>query len=416
MKILWVKHGKLFPVDAGGKIRTYHILRHLASRHDLTFASSYSGKEDRAYEAELRSNFPHCFSTCTEAPDDSDDVGLQARHYLARAAKLAPYAVTKFTSPRIRQIVKEKLDRHEFDVAVCDFLAVSLDFPKTLAIPTILFQHNVETLLWERQARCERRWIQKIVFTLEAAKMKRYEKATLRRFHHIIAVSESDARLMSEAAEGRITVVPTGVDVRGFQSVCSEIPRGHTVTFLGSMDWEPNVDAVHYFCQQIWPQVLAEIPDSRFMIVGRNPHPSVRKLASGSVTVTGTVSSVIDYLKAAAVVVVPLRVGGGTRLKIFEAMAAGRPVVSTSIGAEGLDVKHGHDILLSDSPSEFAHWIVRLVRDEGLRKRIGAQGAHTASQYDWSVIASQFEQVLARIAGFSKATQHPSREAASAGA
>ena len=403
MTILWVKHGKLLPIDAGGKIRTYNILRHLASRHDVTLISSYSGRRTPAYESELRQHFPKSIAICTGAPEDSDWIVKQGLHYIARAGSPVPYAVSKFTSRKVRQIVKRKLDTCEFDVAVCDFLAASLNFPKRLDTPTLLFQHNVETSIWQRQAECENHWLKKLVFTIEAAKMRQYEAATIKRFHHIVAVSEMDKELMIGVDPQSITVVPTGVDLQQFRGTEHPPALGHEVMFLGSMDWEANVDAVTYFCEKIWPRVLSNIPDAKFRIVGRNPHPGVEKLACDSVEVTGTVRSVIDYLRTAAVVVVPLRIGGGTRLKIYEAMAMGKAIVSTTIGAEGLDVHDGKDIVLSEEPEDFARQIISLLDDAAGRQRLGRAAMQTASKYDWSVIADRFEAVLRQLSGISVA-------------
>jgi glycosyltransferase involved in cell wall biosynthesis len=403
MKILWVKHGKLLPVDAGGKIRTYNILRHLASRNDITLISSYSGKETPEYESELRQYFPNSIVICTRAPEDSYGIAKQGLHYLARAGSSVPYAVSKFTTRKLQQIVKSKLDSREFDVAVCDFLAVSLNFPKQLNTPTALFQHNVEASIWQRQADCEKHWLKKVMFTMEAAKMQRYEAAAIKRFHQVVAVSEIDRKLMAGLDQRNITVVPTGVDLRQFRAADNCPALGRDVMFLGSMDWEANVDAVTYFCQEIWPRVLSNTPDAKFRIVGRNPHPSVKKLASDSVEVTGTVRSVIDYLRNAAVVVVPLRIGGGTRLKIYEAMAMGKAIVSTAIGAEGLDVHDGQNIILSEESEDFARKIIGLLNNKAVRERLGQAAIQTASKYDWSMVADRFEEVLRRLSGLSAA-------------
>lgn len=164
------------------------------------------------------------------------------------------------------------------------------------------------------------------------------------------------------------------------------------------MDWEPNIDAVDYFCAQIWPRIREEFPDAKFQIVGRRPATKVQRLASDSVEVTGTVRSVEEYLDKASVVVVPLRIGGGTRLKIFEAMAMGKALVSTSIGAEGLAVKSGHDLLLADDPSAFADAVLLLLRDGEIRRRLEKAAVETAAQYDWSRVAAQFADVLQVVA------------------
>jgi glycosyltransferase involved in cell wall biosynthesis len=169
------------------------------------------------------------------------------------------------------------------------------------------------------------------------------------------------------------------------------------VLFVGAMDWEPNVDAAEYFCREIWPSIQAKVPEARFRIVGRNPHRRVQRLASNSVEVAGSVPSVVDHLRESAVVVVPLRVGGGTRLKIYEAMAAGKAVVSTSVGAEGLDVHHGQDIVLADDPITFAGAVTMLLQDVELRRRYERAAAALAGKYDWSAIGDKFGDVLEAV-------------------
>jgi len=397
MKILWVKQGMLLPVNTGGKIRTYNILRHLALRNDVTLISFYGGKQTRAYESDLRKHFPNSIVIWTGEPEASDGMVKQVVHYIARARSSVPYAISKVTAREVQRIVKRKLDSHECDVAVCDFLAPSLNFPKQLNTPTVLFQHNVEASIWQRQAECEKNWLKKSVFTMEAAKMRRYESAAIKRFHHVIAVSDVDRKLMTGVHPQNITVVPTGVDLQQFRAAENSLALGHEVMFLGSMDWKANIDAVTYFCEKIWPQVLANIPDAKFRIVGRNPHPSVKKMACDSVEVTGTVPSIIEYLESVAVVVVPLRIGGGTRLKIYEAMAMGKAIVSTPIGAEGLDVHDGQDIILSEEPEDFSRQIIRLLNDKAARERLGRAAMQTSSKYDWSIIADRFEKVLRQV-------------------
>jgi glycosyltransferase involved in cell wall biosynthesis len=230
--------------------------------------------------------------------------------------------------------------------------------------------------------------------------MMRYERNAVRRFHHVIAVSEHDRSLMEAWVEGsRITVVPTGVDLEQYRPDFDHKPEAPIVMFVGAMDWEPNVDAMEYFCDQIWPSVLVQTPAARLRIVGRNPGDRVRRLASDSVQVTGRVPSVAEHLREASAVVVPLRIGGGTRLKIYEAMAAGKAVVSTSIGAEGLDVHHGRDIVLADSPRSFADAVVMLLRDDNLRRRYERSAAELAAQYDWSAIGDKFGHALQVISG-----------------
>jgi sugar transferase (PEP-CTERM/EpsH1 system associated) len=395
MKILWVKAGKLLPVDTGGKIRSYNILRRLNAGNDVTLLSYYGGARDIEYEKQIADVLPGTLSVHTGVPESS------TLDYLRRLPHSAPYAVTKFTSREVQSKVATLLAGGRFDIAVCDFLAASLNFPSVLKTPTVLFQHNVESALWERQARHEANPLNRIVYKLEAAKMLRYERAAVARFHHVIAVSEHDRELMSAMTRpARISVVPTGVDLKQFSGdrTAARDAAEPLVIFVGSMDWEANIDAVDYFCREVWPAVKQAVPEARFRIVGRNPNSRVRKLASDSIEVTGTVASVIEHYREASVNIVPLRIGGGTRLKIYEAMAMGKATVSTPIGAEGLDVNDGNDIMLADSPEKFAESLIALLTDNQLRERIERDAAKQAARYDWSVITERFEEVLAEIA------------------
>ena len=417
MRVLWVKAGKLLPVDTGGKIRSYNILRRLAQNqdtdknHQLTLLSYYGGRRDPDYETALPQHFPHAQVVHTAAADSEGLRGVL--DYLSKLPRLAPYSVSKFTHPAVGKLIARQLSSGQFDVAVCDFLAPSLNFPEKLPIPCLLFQHNVESALWRRMATTESHPLRKLAYTLEAARMSRYERRTLARFHHIVAVSENDRQqmlAMDPACE--ITVNPTGVDTKQFQIAPPSSATPPRIVFTGSMDWEPNIDAMEYFCAQIWPRILAEFPDAIFQIVGRTPFPRVQRLASKSVVVTGTVPSVQDYLRDATVVVVPLRIGGGTRLKIYEAMAMGKALVSTSIGAEGLSFENGRDLLLADDVSSFADAILLLLRDDQVRRKFEQAAVKLAAQFDWSVVAGQFAEVLQQMDASSPASTRAAKPVA----
>lgn len=402
MNILWVKAGKLLPVDTGGKIRSFNILRELAAMNAVTLLTYYGGARDEDYEREIQDCFPGAVTIHTAAPDAS--AFERAVDYLRRLPSSAPYAVTKFYSPAVEQWIEDHLDNQRFDVAVCDFLSATLNFPERLETPTVLFQHNVESLLWRRQAAHEPNRIQRLAFKIEAAKMARYERHAVNRFHHIIAVSEQDREQMTAITDAaRISVVPTGVDLTQFTATLGVRASRPVIVFVGSMDWEANVDGVDFFCRDIWPQVKRAVPEAMLRLVGRNPHARVTRWEDNSIEVTGTVPSVVEHYEEAMINVVPLRIGGGTRLKIYEAMAMAKATVSTSIGAEGLDVEDGRDILLADDAASFAEAIIKLVRDDSLRRRIEDAAARKAMQYDWSVIAGRFAEILVRAARATKA-------------
>lgn len=394
MRILWVKSGKMLPVDTGGKIRSYNVLRQLIRTHEVTFLSDYSGAPDPQYEAEIACELTGAHTIRT----DSAQAGTLGQYvgYVRRIFQAAPFAVSNFADAAVRRHVTTWLNEKRFDVAVCDFLVATINFPRTLATPTVLFQHNVESSLWKRRVSTESNPVRRLAYKLEAVKMDRYERREVRRFHSIIAVSEHDRKQMLEMGASEVTVVPTGVDTQKYQVSPPATANPPRIVFTGSMDWEPNIDAVNYFCREILPGVQKELPRALFQIVGRKPPTSVKRLACDYVQVTGTVPSVSDYLRDATVVVVPLRAAAGTRLKIFEAMAMGKAVISTSIGAEGLAVHNGSDIILADEPAAFANAIVRLTCDSGLRRQYELAAVKLASQYDWSKVAGTFADALQR--------------------
>jgi polysaccharide biosynthesis protein PslH len=394
MKILWVKANKILPVHSGGDLRSFNILRQLARHHQVTFLSYYDGPWDADYETNLQRELPG--AVCVSTGQQQGSVVARGFDYLRRLPNAVPYAVSRFASGTVQATLNHCLSERP-DVAVCDFLDAAINFPQHAQIPSVLFQHNVESEIWRRNASNGLSGVKKLVYRMEFRKMLGYEQQALARFDHVIAVSDHDKKLMSAWTEPqRISVVPTGVDTEQF---CPDnsVRQKPLVIFVGAMDWEPNVDAVKYFCAEIWPSVVAEVPQARFRIVGRNPDRRVKALKSSSIEVTGRVPSVVDHLREAAVVVVPLRVGGGTRIKIYEAMATAKAVVSTTVGAEGLDVHQGQDIVLSDKPKEFAESVVRLMKDEQARVRLGNAAAALVSYYGWPVIAAKFAEILESV-------------------
>ena len=394
MKILWVKAERLLPVQNGGNIRSYHIAQYLSGRHDLTFLSYYGGPRDLKYEAELESQFPNSVCLCTGKPERSS-IG-KLFDYMRHISDPMPYAISRFRSSLVEKRLRQDFERQIYGVVVCDFLDAAVNFPEVLNLPTVLFQHNVESEIWRRHASNDSGLLKKQVYRTEFSKMQRYEQKMVRHFHHVIAVSENDRKLMSAWVDpSRISVVATGVDLRQFRSDLAQTAAQPLVIFVGAMDWMPNVDAVEFFCRELWPAVVQRVPGARFRIVGRNPAARVQRLASANVEVTGLVPSVVEHLRKAAVVVVPLRVGGGTRLKIYEAMAMGRAVVSTSVGAEGLDVCDGKDIVLADDPSSFSEAVVTMLEDISSRRRYERAAAESAARFDWPAVGARFEEVLA---------------------
>ena len=393
MHILWIKTELLHPVDKGGRIRTYQMLRALSRSHRVTYLTLDDGTAA-----------PDAPALAMEYCDALERVPFRTREkgtpgfYAELARSLGsplPYAVWKYRSAAMRRRVAELAGRGDVDVVVCDFLSPSPNVPDGLPCPTVLFQHNVEAAIWRRHAEVARHPATRALFALQARRMREFEGAECRRFDHVVAVSPQDAAVFREEYGARsVSDVPTGVDTGYFRP--SDAPRApRELVFTGSMDWMPNEDAVLHFAAEILPRIRAEVPDAELTVVGRNPTARVRALGEAGigVRVTGGVPDVRPYLGRGAVFVVPIRVGGGTRLKIFEAMAMECPVVSTTVGAEGLPVRHGEHLLLADEPAAFAASVVALLRDPGRARALGGEAARfVRAEYGWERVAARFAE------------------------
>ena len=402
MKILWLNAGLLLPLDKGGKLRTWHLMRHLARRHDITYLSF----SDATQTAADRDGMLEVCRRLVTVPRRDPGKGT-ARFYLDAARHLldpVPYAVAKYRSRTYGERLSALLQQDRFDAIVCDFLPPVVNLPERLPCPAILFTHNVEAEIWRRHAETARQVVSRRLLARQWRRMLRFERAALARFDLVLAVSEVDGRTFERLYPGALRrpvhVVQTGVDTGYFtpQSDGTDAGTSRALVFTGSMDWLPNEDGMTFFAREILPLVRRAEPAASLSIVGRTPTPAVRRLADeAGIEVTGRVEDVRPHIAAGAIYVVPLRIGGGTRLKIFEAMAMGKAVVSTTIGAEGLPVTHGDTIVIADSPAAFADAVVRLLRDPGERQRLGAAARRlVVDRYDWSAVAEDFEAALAR--------------------
>ncbi len=399
MHILWLKTELLHPVDKGGRIRTYQTLRVLKEHHRVTYLALDDGSA--APDALARAT-EYCHEVITVP--FSQPAKRSTAFFLDLAGNLLsplPYAVAKYRSAAMREAIVNAVRTRGIDLVVCDFLSPSPNVPDRLGVPTVLFQHNVEAAIWERHASVAGNAIVRAYMTLQWRRMRAYERHECHRYDHVIAVSDADADTMRDGYDApRVSAVPTGVDVDFFRPSGKESRRPRDIVFTGSMDWMPNEDGVQWFAEEILPLVRARYADATFTIVGRHPTPRVKALERfHGVTVTGSVADVRPYLERAAVFVVPLRVGGGTRLKIYEAMAMERAVVSTTIGAEGLPLQDGTEVVLADDAAGFADAIADLLTDPSTADRIGLAAAKRVRQdFSWTRAGEAFAGTCEAVA------------------
>jgi sugar transferase (PEP-CTERM/EpsH1 system associated) len=392
MRILFLQKRILFPTDTGGTIRTLNVLRHLARWHAVTYLCSLQPGQDGPLSEMRKLGVRLETIPWRETPRGS------LRFYVELGMNLFsrfPFTVNKDYDPRLRQRANELLKAESFDLVICDFVQMARNAIGLPAPAKILFEHNVEAQIFRRHARTDSSRLRRLYMRHQWHKMRRFEARAGRQFDAVIAVSQRDRQIFeSEYGWDHVQVIDTAVDVDYFKPN-GAVEKRDRVVFVGSMDWLPNQDGVEHFVNRIWPEIRRQRPTATFQIVGRNPSPAVRRLErTPGVGVVGAVPDVRPYLAEAAVVVVPLLVGGGTRIKIFEAMAMEKAVVSTSLGAEGLDVTPGEHIALADTPSEFAGTVCELLENADHRARLAANGRRlVAANYSAVTIARQFDDI-----------------------
>jgi polysaccharide biosynthesis protein PslH len=398
MKILWVKAGGLVPPDIGGKIRSYSILKELAKTHELTLFTFYA-----AHSNDVHSGLNGMFDQVVNL-----SLPIATNRGLGELASFArnifsswPHTVAKYCRPEVKARMRELLASQKFDVIICDFVVAAAAIPWEVACPKVIFTHNVEALIWKRHFEVSRNPLWKMASWGEYQKMIRFEKYFLNKSEHVLTVSEADKEFFSAFVDSsKMTVISTGVDTEYFRPDNGN-EQPNSLVFTGSMDWMPNEDGVLYFLRSVLPLIRREIPEVSFTIVGRKPSEKLRAAAAAEpgVQVTGTVDDIRQYVREGSVYVVPLRIGSGTRLKIFEAMAMGKAIVSSTLGAEGLPISDGRNISIADGPEQFSSKVCQLLRDPEARRGLGSAARQLVEQhYSWSSVAAEFNDVLRRVA------------------
>ena len=393
MRVLWVKTGGVVPLDTGGKIRSYHLLRGLARGHSVTLFTYYDAHSDDRHE-DLR---PHLGNlVAIPLNTRSRSVWRRFLDYTCHLFTNTPYSMWKFNRHHVREKLRDVCAEQAFDLILCDFIQPAGIIPWDNRARKVIFTHNVEGRIWQRQAAVAAGWLWRVVYRVESRRLARAERRYLPKADIVLTVSNADREVFSDfVPKEKLRTVPTGVDTDYFRP--EEVEDSDGIVFTGSMDWAPNEDAVDFFCEEILPIVRRRIPNAVFWVVGRKPSESLKKLQrkDPNVRITGTVDDIRPFFCKAGVYVVPLRSGSGTRLKIFEAMAAGKAVVSTTIGAEGLPVTDGDNIVIADEPEKFAGAVSELLQDTDKRERLGRSGRGLVEErFGWGNVSREFEAAL----------------------
>lgn len=393
---MWVKADFLHPATRGGQIRTLEMLKWLHRKHEVHYVGMAEPGELEGPERAGEYSSRH-WTIRHSVPSRRSPRFLP--HLLRGVYSPVPVAVESRKSKEMRDLIATLEKEHQYDSIVCDFLTPAINLPTPGN--AVLFQHNVEMMIWRRHAEQASNPLMKWYFDGQARAMEHFERQVCRSVRQVIAVSDTDAATMCrEFGLKHVDWVPTGVDTTYFAppaSLAQDPATASDLLFLGSMDWMPNIDGILWFVSEIFPLILARRPGTTLTICGRRPSPEVQRLAASrpGITVTGTVDDVRPYLWGARASIVPLRIGGGTRLKIYEAMAAALPAISTTIGAEGLTYTDGRHLHIADSPEAFAARCLDLLQTPAAAELMG-QEARTlvTDKFSWEGIAAQFAALL----------------------
>lgn len=379
----------LFPVDSGGKIRTTQILRGLkGGRFRIVLASPATPEQVSQHETELETVSDEFIPW--PQPARGPLFNLLRMRYLPGALPI-PVRTDRHTEGV--SLTERILDTNPA-VAVFDFAHAGVLAPGVIPCASVMFTHNVEAEIFRRHRDVATNSIYRAIWANQYRKMREFEKQTLRKFDVVVAVADRDSeQFMRDYAIEQPFVIPTGVDLEFFAYNPPE--RDHDVVFCGSMDWMANQEGMSFFMEKVWSKILEAVPEARMTVVGRAPPESLLREAKRlnlNWRFTGFVDDVRPHMRGAAVSVIPLNVGGGTRLKAYEAMAMGTPIVSTTIGMEGLPVEPGRHFLSADDPGDFAAAVVSLLSDPDRRKRMARESrAFVGQNFSYTVAARAFE-------------------------
>ena len=394
MKILFLSPTVPFPLTDGGRIRVFNLLKQIAKKSDITLLALETQPTDEEGVAELQQLGVqvHLVPNAPTLPRVS--LGTLLKAFLKRQ----PITVARYDLPAYRQKFRELIATENYDLVHYEMFHTAQFYTET-DLPGVLSQQNVDSEIWRRLCSETANPFYKFAYWTQQLAFQRYERVLSPKFDAVTCTSDIDAAVFQRhCAADAIAIIPNGVDVTHFQPDFTTEAPAHLI-YIGSMDWYPNEDAVALFADDILPRIQSEVSDVRFSIVGGNPSARVQKLAArDGVIVTGRVPEIKPYFAEATVFVVPLRIGSGTRLKILEALAMGKAIVSTSVGAEGLDLNDGEEIFIADAPEPFAEAVTRLLTDPALRRRIGENGrARVEKDYDWRSIGEKLHQRYTEI-------------------
>ena len=404
LKILFATHILPFPPDSGGRIGFYNPLKYLSRHHEMILFSLVDGTD--------QSNVSHMPGFCREVVTYHKGQSGDSRRLLRGAFGRPPGTASKYFFPEAGELLRDTIQRHRPDIVELQHLNMAAYLPYCQGAPVILREHNVEYRVWERFAAVQTTWYRKVFFEMLARRVRRYEADMAQRFDRCITVSEADALdLYSVSPTARVQAIPSGVDAEYFAPDPTVAEKPYSMVMTGSFSWKPKQHNLRVLATEISPNIRKQLPEATLTVVGQGIPADLKRLAEEhGVTLTGAVPDVRPYIREASLVLNYVESGGGIALKVLEALAMRKAILSNSLGCEGIDVQHGRDVFLADGPEAFASAAARLLRDAPLRGRLAQAGYNLVRQkYAWETLAHSFDDLYEELTPKGMATASTSR-------
>ena len=396
-RVLFLAQVFPYPLDSGPKIRAYYVLRHLAARYAVTLVAFISHQRELQYVDHLASFCDGVYPILRKRSYPREIIAL-----LRSLATGRPFMIVRHHSREMARTVRELLATGDYDLLHVDQIKVAQYGEQVDGIPKVIDKHNAYAMVLKGVAETDPSPLKRLVARLDWPRMARYEGQVCRLFDRVVAVTEKDRDILMEfAGDGRpIPVIPIATDCSAVQPIQRRL-EARDILILGSMFYPPNVDGAVWFTKEVFPRVWEQAPDTKLFLVGSRPAREVVALGQEpNVVVTGYVDDLQPYLERSAVMAVPLRFGSGMRVKILDALAWGMPMVSTTVGCEGIAVTPERDILIADRPEDFARQVLRVLQDQELANALAANGRRLAEeQYDWRRLYRRWDRIYEELLG-----------------
>ncbi|MFH1970783.1 MAG: glycosyltransferase family 4 protein [Patescibacteria group bacterium] len=392
MKILMLTPYLPFPLMSGGQTRSYNLIKNLSKKHDITLFSLIKNDQEKKYIPELKKYCKKVFVF------NRSKTPWTLRNILLTGFGPYPFLVIRNLAPDEKLAVKKELEEEKYDIIHAETFYVMPHIPDT-NVPILLVEQTIEYLVYKHYVRNQAPFLAKIPFSIDIMKLKFWETHFWKQANRVVAMSESDKKeMLSLAPKLNIDIVPNGIDIDYFSAKPREEITPAKVLYVGNFKWIQNVEAANILVNEVWPKIKKETKNVKLWIVGMNITDKLKEYASDDIEISEALPDIREAYSKASVLVAPIKGPGGTRLKILEAMASSLPVVTTSVGAEGLGVINEKEALISDQLDEVSKNAIKVLKDKNLSKRLGLYGKKfVESKYTWDKSAQVLDNIYSKV-------------------